>query len=400
MLSHAHNIDDVRRIARKRLPAPMFHYIDGGSDDEWTLGRNRTAFQDYQLIPECLRDVSSIDLSVEVFGQLLALPFFLSPTGMSRLFHHGKELAVARAAAAVGTLYSLSTLSTTSLEDVAAAIATPRMFQIYILKDRGLTLEFVQRCKAAGYDALCLTVDMAMAGNRERDLRNGMTMPPRFGIRSLGSFAAHPAWAYNLALHPDFRLANVSHRVDALGNGSMGLIDYVNSQFDRTVTWADVEWLRAQWDGPLVLKGILSPADARRAQAVGTDGIMISNHGGRQLDGAPAPIDLVRQIRAAVGDAMQLVVDGGIRRGSDVVKAIALGANACSIGKAYLYGLAAGGEAGVARVLAILRAEVERTMTLLGCSAISQLGERHLMSLAAHRTLTGAQSAPNRDHAT
>lgn len=400
MLSHAYNIDDVRRIARKRLPAPMFHYIDGGSDDEWTLGRNRTAFQDYQLMPECLRDVSRIDLSVELFGQLLALPFFLSPTGMSRLFHHSKELAVARAAAAAGTLYSLSTLSTTSLEDVAAAIATPRMFQIYILKDRGLTLEFVQRCKAAGYDALCLTVDMAMAGNRERDLRNGMAMPPRFGIRSLGSFAAHPAWALNLALHPDFRLANVAHRVDALGSGSMGLIDYVNSQFDRTVTWADVEWLRAQWDGPLVLKGILSPADALRAQAVGTDGIMISNHGGRQLDGAPAPIDLVRPIRAAVGDAMQLVVDGGIRRGSDVVKALALGANACSIGKAYLYGLAAGGEVGVARVLAILRAEVERTMTLLGCSAIGQIGERHLMPLAAHRAPASADPVHSSDHAT
>lgn len=400
MLSHAHNIDDVRRIAHKRLPAPMFHYIDGGSDDEWTLRRNRTAFRDYQLIPQCLRDVSSIDLSVEVFGQLLALPFFLSPTGMSRLFHHGKELAAARAASAAGTLYSLSTLSTTSLEDIASAISTPRMFQIYILKDRGLTLEFVQRCKAAGYDALCLTVDMAMAGNRERDLRNGMVMPPRFGLKSLGSFAAHPAWTFNLARHPDFRLANVAHRVDALGSGSMGLIDYVNSQFDRTVTWADVEWLRAQWDGPLVLKGILSPADALRAQAVGTDGIMISNHGGRQLDGAPAPIDLVRPIRAAVGDAMQLVVDGGIQRGSDIVKAIALGANACSIGKAYLYGLAAGGEAGVARVLAILRAEVERTMTLLGCSAIGQLGERHLLPLAAHRAPTGTNSVHRGDHAT
>jgi L-lactate dehydrogenase (cytochrome) len=363
----------------------MFHYIDGGADDEWTLNRNCSAYADYQLLPECLRNVSTIDLSTTLFGQKLELPFFLAPTGMSRLFHHDKEMAVARAAAAAGTFYSLSTLGTTSLEAIAAMISTPKMFQIYILRDRGLTLEFIQRCKVAGYEALCLTVDMAMAGNRERDLRTGMVMPPRFGIKSLWSFATHPIWSLNLALHPDFKLANVAHRVDALGGGAMGLIDYVNSQFDRTVTWSDIEWLRAQWDGPLVLKGVLSPADACRARAVGADALMISNHGGRQLDGAPAPVDLVRPIRQAVGDSMQLVVDGGIRRGSDVVKAIALGANACSIGKAYLYGLAAGGEAGVAQVLTILRTEIERTMTLLGCNSIGEIAEHHVVPLGAGR---------------
>jgi L-lactate dehydrogenase (cytochrome) len=380
-LKHCHNIADLRQAAHRRLPAPMFHYIDGGSDDEWTMARNTSAFDNYQLLPEVLRDVSAIDLSTEIFGQRSQLPFFLSPTGMSRLFHHDKELAVARAAAKFGTFYSLSTLGTTSLEEVAQTIATPKMFQIYILKDRSLTLEFVERCKAAGYEALCLTVDMAMAGNRERDLRTGMVMPPRFGFKSLWSFATHPYWAMNLALHPDFKLANVSHRVDALGSGAMGLIDYVNSQFDRTVTWDDVAWLRTHWDGPLVVKGVMSPRDAQRAVAGGADALMISNHGGRQLDGVPAPIDMLRPFRDTVGDAVQLIVDGGIRRGKDVVKALALGADACSVGKAYLYGLAAGGQDGVERALSILQAEVIRTMALLGCASIHEIAERHVRDL-------------------
>lgn len=384
-LKACHSIADLRRAAEHRLPAPMFHYIDGGSDDEWTIRRNTSAFNDYQLLPEVLRNVAEIDLSTRIFGQNVALPYFLAPTGMSRLFHHRKELAVARAAEKFGTFYSLSTLGTTSLEEVAQTITTPKMFQIYILKDRGLTLEFVERCKAAGYQALCLTVDMAMAGNRERDLRTGMVMPPRFGLKSLWSFATHPHWAMNFALHPDFKLANVAHRVDALSGGAMGLIDYVNSQFDRTVTWTDVEWLRAQWQGPLVIKGVLSPADAKRAKAAGADALMISNHGGRQLDSAPAPVDLVRPFRDAIGDELELVVDGGIRRGKDVVKALALGADACSIGKAYLYGLAAGGQPGVERAIDLLRLEVIRTMTLLGCASCSEISERHISELANAR---------------
>lgn len=378
---HCHNIADLRRAAQRRLPAPMFHYIDGGSDDEWTIARNTSAFDDYQLLPEVLRDVSTIDLSTDIFGQRCDLPFFLAPTGMSRLFHHGKELAVARAAERFGTFYSLSTLGTTSLEEIAQTISTPKMFQVYILKDRGLTLEFVERCKAAGYEALCLTVDMAMAGNRERDLRTGMVMPPKFGLKSLWSFATHPYWAMNMALHPDFKLANVVHRVDALGGGAMGLIDYVNSQFDRTVTWKDVEWLRAQWDGPLVIKGVMSSGDAQKAASIGADALMISNHGGRQLDGCPAPVDMVRPFRNTVGDSVQLVVDGGIRRGKDVVKALALGADACSFGKAYLYGLASGGQQGVERALDLLKTEVSRTMTLLGCASITDISEHHIIDL-------------------
>jgi len=377
-LNNSYNISDLRDLAERRLPAPLFHYIDGGSDDEWTLRRNTVAFDNYELTPSYLIDVDKVDLKTPVLGCELDLPFFLSPTGMSRLFHHGKERAVARAASKFGTLYSLSTIATTSIEDIALATDGPKMFQIYILKDRGLTSEFVERCKAANYDAICLTVDMPLAGNRERDHRTGMVMPPKFGLKSLWNFARHPRWALNMALHPDFKLANVAHRVDALGSGTMGLIDYVNSQFDRTVNWRDAEWLAKQWDKPFVIKGLQSAEDARCARDIGASAIMISNHGGRQLDGVPAPVDCIRPIRDAIDDDLELILDGGVRRGTHVLKAIALGANACSFGRPYLYGLAAGGEAGVERALMLLRTEVERGMALLGTRTITEIKPSHV----------------------
>jgi len=372
-IARCHNISHFRALARRRLPAAMFHYIDGGGDDEITLRRNTTAFENIRLMPRYLVDVGAIDTRTKVLGTTLDWPVFLAPTGMSRLFHHEKELGAARAAAKAGTLYTLSTLATTRLEDVAKATTGPKMFQIYILKDRGLTSEFVQRCKAAKYEALCLTVDMPVAGNRERDKVTGMTMPPKFGLGSLLDFALHPHWSLNFLRHPDFKLANVAHRVDALGGGAMALIDYVNSQFDRTVTWDDVAWLAKQWDGPFVIKGIQAVDDVKAARAAGATAVMISNHGGRQLDGAPAPIDCVAPIRDAVGDGLELIVDGGIRRGTHVIKALALGANACSIGRGYLYSLAAGGEAGVTRCLGLLRAEVERDMALLGVRSVAEI---------------------------
>lgn len=377
-LSRCYNIADLRQRAKSKLPSPMFHYIDGGSDDEWSLRRNSEAFSDYQLLPRYLRDISEIDLSTSVLGTQLELPFFLSPTGMSRLFHHHKELGVARAADKFGTLYSLSTMATTRLEDVATATSGPKMFQIYILKDRELTKEFVQRCKDAGYQALCLTVDTMLAGNREREKRYGMSMPPRITPRTFFSFATSFSWLFHFLRDPDFRLANVTHRVDAIGGGSMALIDYVNSQFDRSVTWDDAAWLAELWDGPFIIKGMTTPEDARKAVEIGASGAMLSNHGGRQLNGAPAPIDTLRPIRDAVGDELELIVDGGIRRGTDIIKAIALGANACSIGRAYLYGLAAGGQAGVERALTLLREELERSMALLGCRSIRDLGHEHV----------------------
>ena len=377
-LGRCNNISDIRKLAKRRLPSAMFHYIDGGADDEVTLRRNTTAYEDYDLQPTFLNPVDEIDTSINLFGKDLDIPFFIAPTGMSRLFHHTKENAVARAASKFGTAYTLSTLGTASLEDIAKETDGPKMFQIYILKNRELTKEFVSRCKSANYDALCLTVDTPLAGNRERDKLTGMTMPPRFTIKSLFSFALHPRWSFNLLLHPDFRLANVSHRVDALANTTMSLIDYVNSQFDRTVSWEDVAWLIQEWNGPFIIKGLLTADDAKKAKDVGASGIMISNHGGRQLDGTPAPIDCVTSMREAVGDDMELIVDGGIRRSTHIIKALALGADAVSIGKAYLYGLAAGGQKGVELVLQILRDELERDMTLLGASSIKQLSSKYI----------------------
>ena len=377
-LQRCHNIEDLRRAARRRLPSPMFHYIDGGADDEISLRRNTSAFDSIALIPSQLNDINKISLRKKLFGQTLDLPFFLSPTGMSRLFHHEKEIGATRAAAACGALYSLSTLATTSLEDIAKINPGPKMFQIYILKDRGLTRDLVARCRGADYDALCLTVDTPIAGNRERDLRTGMTMPPRFSLSSLWSFATHPIWAFHTLAKPDFTLANVAHRVDALGGRSMALIDYINSQFDRTLTWNDAEWLAKEWNGPFVIKGLQSPQDARRARDIGATAIMISNHGGRQLDSAPAPIQCLTAMREAVDRDLELIVDGGIRRGNHIVKALAMGADACSIGRPYLYGLAAGGEAGVRRAIEILKSETERTLALTGCNDVNELSAAYV----------------------
>lgn len=390
-LKHCYSIEDLRRSARRKLPSPMFHYIDGGADDEWSLAENTRAFDDVQLLPHHLNDVGSADLRRRVLGCDLQAPYMLAPTGMSRLFHHHKELGVARAAARHGALYTLSTMATTSLEEIAKAAAGPQMFQIYIFKDRGLTRELVQRCKQAGYRALCLTVDTAVAGNRERDLRLGMTMPPRLTPQTFLSFALSPHWVFNFLRDPDFRLANVMHRVDALKGNPMGVIDYVNSQFDRSVTWKDAEWLAAEWGGPFAIKGMSSVQDARQAATIGASAAILSNHGGRQLDGVPAPIATLPAIRQAVGDRLELIVDGGIRRGTHILKALALGATACSIGRPYLYGLAAGGEAGVDRALSLLKDEVARGLNLLGCSALSELGEKHVARMTA---LEVAASSP------
>lgn len=390
-LDRCYNIADLRRMAQRRLPAPLFHYIDGGADDEWSLRNNTQAFDRWELRPSVLRDVAQIDLRTRVLGCDLGLPFFLAPTGMSRLFHHDKELGAARAAQNFGTLYSLSTLGTTTLEDIAA-VPGPKMFQVYIHRDRSLSLEFVQRCQAAGYSALCLTVDTPLAGNRERDRRTGMVMPPKLTLRSLMSFAASPHWAWHWMRDPDFRLANVAHRVDALAGGAMGLIEYVNAQFDRSVSWEDAAWLRARWNGPLVIKGIVTAEDALQARDLGASAVMISNHGGRQLDGSPAPIDSLPRIRDAVGDTLELIVDGGIRRGTHVLKALALGANACSIGRPYLYGLAAAGQAGVERALDLLREELLRDMALLGCTRIADIGPRQIQRSRHAHNHNGALS--------
>lgn len=381
-MGRAHNVADLRRMARSRLPRPIFDYIDGGADDEVTLGRNMSAFSRYEIVPDVLTDVSRIRTATTLFGQPLAWPLMLSPTGLTRMFHEGAELAVARAAARHGLLYSLSTLGTTRLEALAEAFGGPKVFQVYIFKDRGLTTEFVARCKEAGFHGLALTVDTPVAGNRERDRVNGLSLPPRLTLRSLLSFAAHPGWSIPALTGRKFDFANVSHKVDALAGGPMSLFDYIGGQFDRSLTWADVEWLAREWGGPLAIKGLMTPEDARRAIASGATGVMVSNHGGRQLDGAPAPVDQIAAVREALGDGPDIICDGGVRRGSDVVKALALGATACSVGRPYLYGLAAGGEAGVDRALTLLGEEFERTLALAGVNDVARLSARHVRPAA------------------
>ncbi|NTZ43204.1 alpha-hydroxy-acid oxidizing protein [Altererythrobacter sp. SALINAS58] len=380
-LQRANNIEDLRILAKRRLPRPVFDYIDGGADDEISLTRNTSAFADYELMPDVLRDVSSVRTQTTLFGEQVRWPLMLSPTGLTRMFHADAELAVARAAAMQGLLYTLSTMGTTRLEDLAAAFEGPKVFQIYCFKDRGLTTEFVSRCKEAGFHGLALTVDTPVAGNRERDRVNGLSLPPRLTLKSLLSFALRAGWSLPALTGAKFDLANVSHRVDALAAGPMSLFDYIGGQFDRSVTWRDVEWLASEWGGPLAVKGIIKPEDAKRAIGSGATGIIVSNHGGRQLDGAPAPINQVGLVRDAIGDGPDVICDGGIRRGSDVVKALALGATACAIGRPYLYGLSAGGEAGVSRALSILFEEFERTLILAGVNDISELSYRHIQRL-------------------
>lgn len=374
---------DLRLMAGRRLPRPIFDYIDGGADDEVSLRRNASAFSNYELVPDVLNDVSAIRTATTIFGQPSRWPLMLSPTGLTRMFHGHAELAVARAAARHGLIYSLSTMGTTRLEELAQAFAGPKVFQIYIFKDRGLTSEFVARCKEAGFHGLALTVDTPVAGNRERDRVSGLSLAPKLTLKSLLSFALHPSWSLPGLTGSKFDLANVSHKVDVLASGPMSLFDYIGGQFDRSIGWRDVEWLAREWNGPLAIKGVMTPEDACRSIASGATGVMISNHGGRQLDGAPAPIDQIEAVREAVGADPDVICDGGIRRGSDVVKALALGATACSIGRPYLYGLAAGGEAGVDRALTLLSEEFERTLTLAGVNDIASLSRRHVRRRSA-----------------
>lgn len=377
-LADCHNVSDLRKLAKRNLPWPVFDYLDGGADDELTLNWNTTAFNDYELLPSQLNDISSIELSTTVLGQKIDWPVIISPTGASRLFHHDAEPAVVRAANKFGTIYSLSTLGTTTIEDVAAICEGPKMYQIYVFKDRGITRDFMQRCKDQNYDAICLTVDTQVAGNRERDLVSGFGIPPKFNRRSILSYARHFPWTIRAILKPGFDMVNVLSSPGVSSEIDEGVIEYINSQFDRTLNWKDVEWLAGQWDGPLVIKGIQTVSDARKAVASGATAVMLSNHGGRQLETAPAPVDCIARIADELRDRLEIICDGGVRRGTHVVKALALGAHACSIGRGYLFGLAAGGQRGVEHALGLLRDELERTMGLIGCNSIHKLDETYI----------------------
>jgi len=377
-MKSCYNIEDFRAIARKRLPRMIFDYLDGGSDDEVTLRANRSGFGKYQLMPRVLRDVENIDLATKVLGQDIDLPLLLSPTGQTRMFHHDGEMAVARAAANAGTIYSLSSVSSRSIEETAAASSGPKWFQIYVWRDRGVTKEFIARCRESGYHALCLTVDLSTHGNRERDLRNGLSFPASLNPKTVMDVLRHPRWLYHYLTGSRIEIANVvnSPRVQLPDGGN--LMEYVASQFDPTVTWDDAAWMIDQWGGPFLIKGIVSPEDARRAVDIGARGIIISNHGGRQLDFSPSAIEMLPDIVQAVAGRAEILIDGGVRRGTDVIKALALGAQAVMIGRPYLYALAAGGEAGVARMFDLFRAEIARDMALLGCAKISDLTAEYI----------------------
>lgn len=365
------NVEDFRTASRGRLPSMVFDFLDGGAESEATLRRNCEAFRHYDLVPRVLVNVGEIDTSVKLLGRRSPLPLIFSPTGATRLFHPEGEIAVARAAREAGIFYMLSTMATCSVEQVAE-VAGPRIFQLYVLRDRGLTRALIERAVAAGYDALCLTVDMPVGGYRERDVRNRLALPYRPSVRGLLGMAARPRWALGMLRGPAFRMANFDEVAGPTArHGNMA---FVNSQFDRALTWDDAAWFAAQSGLPLMIKGILSAADARRAVDIGARAIMVSNHGGRQLDGAPATIDVVTDIRDAAGRDIEIVLDGGVRRGTDVLKALARGADACALGRPYLYALAAGGEAGVTRMIAILRAELERAMALSGVADLSMAG--------------------------
>ena len=379
-IAYCYNVEDFRELARKRLPSPMFHYIDGAAEDEWTYRRNTLAFNEHELVPRFLIDVENIDTSVEVLGQKISWPFLCSPTGFHRLFHHDGEAGAARAASRTGTIFCLSTISTTTIEEVAQSSEGPKVFQIYVLRDRGLSEEYIERCKEANYDALCLTVDVPSNGRRERDLRTGMTVPPRLTIRSYLDIATHLDWSANYLLHKTPSMVNIEHKVPK-GTSDISVMDFMNSQFDRSVTWKDAAWMIKKWDKPFAIKGILSVEDAKKAVDVGASAVMVSNHGGRQMDGCPAPIEVLGDIVNAVGDKVEVILDGGIRRGIHILKAMAMGAKACMGGRAYLYGLAAGGEEGAYRSLNLLKEEVRNNMILLGTRNLEEITLDHLRKI-------------------
>jgi L-lactate dehydrogenase (cytochrome) len=372
-LNSCHNVEDMRLLAKQRLPGPIFHYIDGAADDEVTYRRNTQAFEACDLVPNVLTGVEDIDMSVTVMGAKLNMPIFCSPTALQRLFHYDGERAVARAAEKFGTMFGVSSLGTVSVEEIGGMTKTPKMFQFYFHKDRALNNAMLARAKKANFDVLALTVDSITGGNRERDLRTGFTSPPRLTVWSLASFALHPRWAIGYYSHERFELSQLKDHVKEGSKIALSVSEYFTTMLDQSMSWKNAEELRHAWGGQFCLKGVMSVADARHAVEIGASGIMVSNHGGRQLDGSRSPFDQLSEIVDAVGDKIDVVLDGGIRRGTHVLKALAAGAKACSGGRMYLYALAAAGQPGVEKALGEMRTEIERGMKLMGVTKVSQL---------------------------
>jgi L-lactate dehydrogenase (cytochrome) len=376
-LGDCHNFHDFRALAKRRLPGPIFEYIDGAADDEATLRQNAASFERCDLVPNVLRGVETIDMSVTVMGQKLTMPVYCSPTALQRLFHHDGERAVAAAAAKFGTMFGVSSLGTVSLEDLRKAYDTPQVYQFYFHKDRALNRVMMQRAKDAGINVMMLTVDSITGGNRERDLRTGFSIPFRLTLNGMLQFAIKPMWAVNYLTHERFRMPQLDEHVD-MSDGAMSIGRYFTEMLDPAMNWDDVAEMVRVWNGQFCLKGVMSVADAKRAVEIGCTGIILSNHGGRQLDGSRAAFDQLAEIVDVVGDRIDVMMDGGVRRGSHVLKALSLGAKAVGVGRYYLFPLAAAGQAGVEQALSLMRTEIERDMKLMGCSSISQLSRANL----------------------
>jgi len=366
------SILEMRDLAKTKIPQVMFDYLDGSAEDELTFEWNRNSFSRYEFVPRTLKDVSKVDLSTTFQGVDIDIPVISAPTGMSRMFHWEGEKAVVRATHKAGTAYSLSTVSTTSIEDIAKESEGPLFFQIYAWHNKEMVKDFIERSRQNNYKGLMLAVDLAALGKRDRDLRNGHGRPAVLRKNTALGALSKPAWLFNFLTKPKMRMANMVEHLPH-GADALKVVDTVNAQFRADVTWDDAKEMMDQWNGEFMLKGIQCVDDAVKAAELGVSGIILSNHGGRQLDGAPAAMDILPEVVAAVGDKVEVFVDGGITRGSDIIKAIALGAKGCLIGRAYLYGLAAGGEDGVARVYEILKDEMYRTMQLIGCRSIDEL---------------------------
>jgi L-lactate dehydrogenase (cytochrome) len=376
-LRNCRNFHDFRRLARRRLPGPIFDYIDGAADDEVTYRRNTRSFEGCDLVPSVLRGVENVDLSVTIMGHRLALPVYCSPTALQRLFYHQGERAVAAAAARYGTMFGVSSLGTVSLEDLRKAHDTPQIYQLYFHRDRGLNRAMLQRAKAAGVEIMMLTVDSITGGNRERDLRTGFSIPFNLTVGGMLQFVAKPMWAINYGIHERFRLPHLEEHVD-LSGGALSIGRYFTEMLDPSMNWNDVAEMVKYWNGQFCLKGIMSVADAKRAVDIGCTGIVVSNHGGRQLDGSRASFDQLAEIVDAVGDRIDVLMDGGVQRGTHVLKALSVGAKAVGIGRYYLFPLAAAGQVGVEWALGLMKSELERDMKLMGCTAIDQLSRDNL----------------------
>jgi len=377
-IKNCYNTKDFRKLAKKILPGPIFHYIDGAADDEVTYRRNTEAYEQCDLVPNVLTGVENIDMSTTVMGQKLEMPFFLSPTALQRLFHHDGEIAVGKAAEKFGTMFGISSLGTVSIEEIAKKITTPKLFQLYVHKDKGLNKSMIDRCKEAKFDAMALTVDTIVGGNRERDLYTGFTSPPRLTLSSLFSFAMHLRWTFNYLTHSKFELSQLKDYLQEGTNISVSVGEYFTTLIDQSMDWKAAEEINKYWGKAFALKGIMSVEDAKKAIDIGATAIILSNHGGRQLDGSRSPFDQLSEIVDAVGDKIDIICEGGIRRGTHVLKALSLGAKACSGGRLYLYALAAGGQKGVEKALTNLHSEIERDMKLMGVTKISQLNSENI----------------------